>query len=85
MDNLNPHCAKSLIDRFGDREGRRLWTRFTVHYTPKHGSWLNPAELEVSLWSRECLGRDRISTFAELSRRTRLWNTRANRSRRSIH
>jgi transposase len=85
MDNLNTHCAKSLIDRFGDREGRRLWKRFTVHYTPKHGSWLNPAELEASLWSRECLGRDRIPTFAELSRRTRVWNTRANRSRRSIH
>lgn len=48
MDNLNTHRAQSLIDRFGDREGRRLWTRFTVHYTPKHGSWLNPAELEAS-------------------------------------
>ena len=85
MDNLNTHCAKSLIASFGDREGRRLWARFTVHHTPKHGSWLNPAELEASLWSRECLGRDRIATFAELSRRTRAWNARANRSRRSIH
>jgi hypothetical protein len=36
MDNLNTHCAKSLIDRFGDREGPRLWKRFTVHYTPKY-------------------------------------------------
>jgi len=85
LDNLNTHCAQSLIDRFGDREGRRLWTWFTVHYTPKHGSWLNPAELEASFWSRECLGRDRISTFAELSHRTGVWNTRANRKRRSIH
>jgi hypothetical protein len=72
------------IDTFGDRDGRRLWARFTVHYTPKHGSWLNPAELEASLWSRECLGRDRISTFTELDRRTRAWNACANRRRRSI-
>ncbi len=84
MDNLNTHCAKSLTDSFGEHEGRRLWARFTVHYTPKHGSWLNPAELEASLWSRQCLGRDRISSLAELSRRTRAWNSRVNRSRRGI-
>jgi len=47
MDNLNTHCEKSLIDAFGALEGRRLWRRFTVHYTPKHASWLNPAEIEV--------------------------------------
>jgi hypothetical protein len=56
-----------------------------VHYTPKHASWLNPAEIEVGLWSRECLGRDRVATFAELSRRTRAWNARANSSRRRIN
>ena len=78
MDNLNTHCQKSLTDAFGAFEGRRLWRRFTVHYTPKHASWLNPAEFQVSLWSRECLGHDRIATFAELSRRTRAWNTGAN-------
>src|SRR6516225_5141745 len=84
MDNLNTHRAKSLTDTFGQREGRRLWARFTVHYTPKHGSWLNPAELEASLWSRQCLSRDRIATLAELTFRTRVWNTLANRSRRGI-
>jgi hypothetical protein len=77
--------SESLMKRFGDREGRRLWTRFTVHYTPKHGRWLNPAELEASRWLRECLGRDRISTFDQLNRRTPAWNTRANRSHRRIH
>ena len=71
MDNLNTHCEKSLIGAFGALEGRRLWRRFTVHHTPKHASWLNPAEIEVGLWSRECLGRDRVATFGELSRRTR--------------
>jgi hypothetical protein len=85
MDNLNTHCEKSLTDTFGALEGRRLWQRFTVHHTPKHASWLNPAEIEVGLWSRECLGRDRVATFAELSRRTRAWNSRANSSRRRIN
>lgn len=85
MDNLNTHCEKSLVTAFGAFEGRKLWRRFTVHFTPKHGSWLNPAEIEVGLWSRECLGRDRVATFAALSRRTRSWNTRANTSRRSIN
>src|SRR5260370_30457390 len=85
VDNLNTHCEKSLVERFGVLHGRRLWRRFTVHYTPKHGSWLNPAEIEVSLWSRECLGRDRIATFEELNRRTREWNARANRGHRNIN
>ncbi len=85
MDNLNTHCEKSLIGAYGAFEGRRLWRRFTVHYTPKHGSWLNPAEIEVGLWSRECLGGDRIGTLEELRRRTRSWNARADRSRRRIN
>jgi hypothetical protein len=84
MDNLNTHCQKSLTDAFGALEGLRLWRRFTVHHTPKHASWLNPAEIEVGLWSRECLGRDRVATFGELSRRTRAWNARANSSKRRI-
>lgn len=82
---VNTHCEKSLLDAFGAFEGRRLWRRFTVHHTPKHASWLNPAEIEVSLWSRECLGSDRVATFEELSRRTRAWNSRANSSRRRIN
>ena len=57
MDNLNTHLETSLTESFGRQQGHRLWNRFTVHYTPKHGSWLNPAELEASLWSRQCLGR----------------------------
>ena len=57
MDNLNTHSQNSLYTTFGTEAGQSLWSRFTVHYTPKHGSWLNPAEIEASLWSRECLGR----------------------------
>ena len=58
LDNLNTHRLKSLTDAYGDAEGRRLWRRFVIHHTPKHGSWLNPAEIEVSLWSRECMGHE---------------------------
>jgi transposase len=84
MDNLNTHREKSLTDAFGAQAGHQLWSRFTVHYTPKHGSWLNPAELEASLWSRQCLGRQRIATLAELRRRTAAWNRWANRTRIKI-
>src|SRR5690348_11901101 len=41
LDNLNIHCRKSLTDTFGDEIGREIWDRFTTHFTPKHGSWLN--------------------------------------------
>jgi hypothetical protein len=66
------------------QEGAALGARFTPHYTPKHGSWLNPAEIEASLWSRECHGRDRVDTFEALRDRTRAWSARADRARRKI-
>ena len=84
VDNLNIHCEKSLLEAYGEKLGRRLWGRFTVHYTPKHGSWLNPAEIEVSLVSRQCLGSKRVPTFRELRARTTKWNARANRDKRPI-
>ena len=55
MDNLSSHSRKALVDRFGEKIGALLRDRFTVHYTPKHGSWLNQAEIEISLYSRQCL------------------------------
>lgn len=84
MDNLNIHCEKSLTDHLGRRLGRRLWRRLTVHFTPKHGSWLNQAEIELSLVSRGCLGSRRIDTLAQLRVETRAWNTRANRAKTRI-
>jgi len=81
MDNLNIHCEKSLVDRLGPRVGRALWRRLTVHFTPKHGSWLNQAEIELSLVSRGCLGSRRIPDLAALQGETRAWNTRANRAK----
>lgn len=84
MDNLSTHSAKSLTDCFGQRRGRALWRRFEVHYTPKHGSWLNQAEIELSLLSRQCLGCRRISTLPELRQEVDGWNATANRSKTRI-
>jgi hypothetical protein len=84
MDNLNIHCEKSLTDHLTRRVGRRLWRRLTVHFTPKHGSWLNQAEIELSLVSRGCLGRRRIPSLKQLRYETSAWNTRANRAQTRI-
>ena len=85
MDNLSTHTEKSLTVAFGEAEGRKLWKRFTAHFTPKHGSWLNPAECEIGMWSKECLGRNRVPTLPALKRRTCAWNSRLNRQRRTIN
>lgn len=85
MDNLNIHCRKPLVDYFGEQKGGSLWQRFTVHYTPKHGSWLNQAEIELSLVSRQCLGTRRIPDLAILQREIKAWNRQANRKRTKIH
>lgn len=69
MDNLNTHTEKSLIRSYGTTEGRRLWARFTVHYTPTHASWLNQAEIAISIMQRCCLGRDRIGDISKLRQR----------------
>jgi len=85
MDNLNTHGRKSLVDYFGEPEGGRLWDRFTLHYTPKHGSWLDQAEIELSLFSRQCLGTRRIPDLGTLQRETKAWNRQANRKRTMIN
>ena len=64
---------KACIETFGTRRGKALWRRFRVHFTPKHASWLNAAEMEASLVGRQCLGKRRISTLAELRRQVRAW------------
>jgi transposase len=81
LDNLSTHSRRALVDRFGDEAGGWLWARFTVHYTPKHGSWLNQAEIEISLFSRQCLGQHRIPSLGDLRREARAWNRRINRRR----
>ena len=85
MDNLSTHTRKSLITHLGPKRGAKLWDRFVVHYTPKHGSWLNQAEIEISMFSRECLGKDRIATLTTLSKRAAAWQQRMNEERRKIN
>lgn len=85
MDNLNIHGRKSLTDLLGEHFGGEVWDRFTVHYTPKHGSWLNQAEIEIGLLSRQCLGSRRIPDLKKLKREARAWNRQTNRKRTKIN
>jgi transposase len=79
LDNLSSHTRRAVVQRFGEKAGGWLWDRFTVHYTPRHGSWLNQAEIAISLFSRQCLGRRRIGDRASLRRENRAWGRRMNR------
>lgn len=85
MDNLNIHRRKSLTDVFGIEIGTEIWDCFTVHYTPTHGSWLDQAEIEIGIFSRQCLGRRRIPDLKTLRRESRAWNRRMNRERVKIN
>ena len=85
MDNLNIHCQKSLTDYFGEERGGAVWNHLPVHYTPKQGSWLNQAEIEISLFSRQRLGRRRIATLGILRRQSRAWNRKVNRDEVKIN
>ncbi len=85
MDNLSSHNRKALVDRFGEKIGGLLWERFTVHYTPKHGSWLNQAEIEISLFSRQCLGQRRIPSLSDLRREAKAWDRKMNRHHVTIN
>lgn len=72
LDNLATHTAASLYRTFPPAEAQRVWSRFEVHYTPKHGSWLNMAEIELSVLARQCLDQ-RIASEADLTRVTAAW------------
>jgi DDE superfamily endonuclease len=79
MDNLNIHSQKSLADVFGAEMAAEVWNRFKVHHTPTHGSWLNQAEIEIGIFSRQCLGKRRIPDLKTLQREAKAWNRRMNR------
>lgn len=72
MDNLNTHTPASLYTGFTPEEARRLLERLEIHYTPKHGSWLNMAEIEFSILSKQCLDR-RIPDQATLKAEVQAW------------
>lgn len=84
FDNLNIHRRKALADVFGTDMAAEVWDRFTIHYTPTHGSWLNQAEIEIGLFSRQCLGRRRIPSLKILRAEARAWNRRMNRNQVTI-
>ena len=77
MDNLNTHKLSALYNAFPADEASRLAERFEVHHTPKHGSWLNMAEIEIGVLSRQCLAR-RIPDRETLKRQIAAWQARRN-------
>ena len=78
MDNLNTHKPSSLYEAFAPSEARRIAERLEIHYTPRHGSWLNMAEIELGVLSRQCLER-RIPDRSVLSREVKAWQEDRNR------
>jgi hypothetical protein len=84
MDNLNTHSPASFYEAFEPEEARRLATRFEFHYTPKHGSWLNMAEIELSVLRRQCLA-GRIADQAALVAQVKAWQEERNASVVKVH
>jgi hypothetical protein len=79
MDNLNTHSIASLYESFEPQEARRLAKRLDIHYTPKHGSWLNMAEIELSALKGQCLNR-RIADMVTMQTEVAAWEKNRNNS-----
>ena len=79
MDNLNTHHPASLYQAFEPAEAMRIAERLEIHYTPKHGSWLNMAEIELGVLARQCLDR-RIPSQEILEQETKAWQNQRNRN-----
>ena len=77
MDNLNTHHKSSLYETFEPAEAKRVADRFEIHYTPKHGSWLNMAEIELSHLSRQCLDQ-RLGEKVILEEEVKAWTESRN-------
>lgn len=84
MDNLNTHSTASLYEAFAPQEAHRLAKRLEVHYTPKHGSWLNIAEIELSALQTQCLGR-RIPDIDAMRKEIAAWQKDRNNRRPKIN
>lgn len=78
MDNLNVHAIASLYEAFAPAEAKRLAMKLEIHYTPKHGSWLNMAEIEASVLRRQCLDGQRIPDRDTLAHELQAWEARRN-------
>ena len=77
MDNLNTHSPASLYEAFKPAEAKRIADKLEIHYTPKHGSWLDMAEIELGILSRQCLDR-RIDKVADLRSEAAAWEQQRN-------
>ena len=84
MDNLNTHAISSLYEAFPPEEAFRLAGRLEIHFTPKHGSWLNIAEMELSSMASQCLGKRRISCIESLNAELAVWHARRNQNQRGV-
>lgn len=83
VDNLNTHNESSFYETFDENEAERVLSKIEFHYTPKHASWLNVAEVEVSVMDAECTGR-RIGEKETLTREVQAWAKRRNREKKKI-
>lgn len=84
MDNLNTHSPASFYDTFPAEVAKRLTERLEIHYTPKHGSWLNMAEIELGILSQQCLDR-RIDNRDRLQREVAAWQKQRNQIQTKIN
>jgi hypothetical protein len=84
LDNLNTHTPGALYEAFTPEEARRILRKLEFHYTPKHGSWLNMAEIEISIVSRQCL-KQRITDQIHLGQETAAWSAKRNTQKAMIH
>lgn len=84
MDNLNTHGPSSLYETFAPSVAKALWDRFEFVYTPKHGSWLNMAEIELNVLIKQCLSR-RMDTMGEMQAEVAAWQTSRNTKRATIN
>lgn len=83
MDNLNTHTPSALYEAFSPQEARRLVERLEIHYTPKHGSWLDMAEIELSVLARQCLDR-RIGSLDSLRQQVAAWEETRNQRKSAV-
>jgi hypothetical protein len=83
MDNLNTHTLASLYSAFDPQTARQLCERFEIHYTPKHGSWLNMAEIEIGVMSRQCL-RQRIPYIGKMTSEVQAWVAQRNSQKSTV-
>jgi len=84
LDNLNTHSPAALYEAFAPEEARRILRKLEFHFTPKHGSWLNMAEIEISILSRQCL-KQRVGSLEQLADIAEKWTTARNAQQATIN